>query len=168
MASDSANDESSDQSPQSMSFEDFEVGETYHSNGRTVTNADIRLFNGATDATHPNHVDREFSVNHPTLDLDDVVAQGVLTLSIADGFLAKTVTAQEGLIALNYGYDTVRFLDPVYPDDTISAEIEITGMEDRDEEWGDLTMEVLVSTAEGDDVLYAENTHIVAKEGFDE
>lgn len=148
-------------------FEDFEEGEEYHSSGRTVTNSDIRMFIGATDSTHPNHIDREHSVNHPILDLDDVVAQGVLTLSIADGFIANTVTGREGLVALNYGYDSVRFLEPVYPGETISATIEVTELADRDENWGAVTMEVLVSTADDKDVLYAENTHIVAKAGYE-
>lgn len=167
MVSEDTDAQSSDEFEITKTFEDFEVGETFHSTGRTVTNADIRMFIGATGSTHPNHVDRPHSVQHPVLDLDDVVAQGVLTLSIADGFLAQTVVDDPGILALNYGYGEIRFLDPVYPDDTIYATLEVTDKDDRDDQWGELSIEILASKETGEDVLYAENSHLIAKAGFE-
>lgn len=148
-------------------FEDFSVGDTYESQGRTVTEADIRMFIGATGATHPNHVDREFATSHPVLDLDDVVAHGVLTLSVADGFVSDTVGEGETLLATNYGYDRVRFLDPVYPGDTVSATIEVAEREEREDDWGRLTLEVTLYNQDGDAVLVAENVQLVATEDFE-
>lgn len=148
-------------------FEDFDVGDTFESDGRTVTEADIRLFIGATGATHPNHVDREFATGHPVLDLEDVVAQGVLTLSVADGFVSGAVAGSESVLATNYGYDRVRFLAPVYPGDTVSAEIEVADREERDDDWGRLTLEVTVTNQDGDVVLVAENVQLVATEDFE-
>lgn len=148
-------------------FEDFSVGDTFESDGRTVTEADIRLFIGATGATHPNHVDREFATGHPVLDLDDVVAQGVLTLSVADGFVSEALGEGETLLAANYGYDRVRFLDPVYPGDTVGATIEVADREERDDDWGRLTLDVTVTNQDGDAVLVAENVQLVATEDFE-
>lgn len=148
-------------------FEDFSVGDTFESDGRTVTEADIRLFIGATGATHPNHVDREFATGHPVLDLDDVVAQGVLTLSVADGFVSEALGEGETLLAANYGYDRVRFLDPVYPGDTVGATIEVADREERDDDWGRLTLDVTVTNQDGDAVLVAENLQLVATEDFE-
>jgi len=148
-------------------FEDFSVGDTFESDGRTVTEADIRMFIGATGATHPNHVDREFATSHPVLDLDDVVAQGVLTLSVADGFVSATLGEGETLLAANYGYDRVRFLDPVYPGDTVSATIEVAECEARDDDWGRLVLDVTVTNQDGDVVLVAENVQLVATEDFE-
>lgn len=148
-------------------FEDFSVGDTFESEGRTVTEADIRMFIGATGATHPNHVDREFATSHPVLDLDDVVAQGVLTLSVADGFVSETVGEGETLLAANYGYDRVRFLDPVYPGDTVSATVEVAECEERDDDWGRLTLDVTVTNHDGDAVLVAENVQLVATADFE-
>lgn len=148
-------------------FEDFSVGDAFESDGRTVTEADIRLFIGATGATHPNHVDREFATSHPVLDLDDVVAQGVLTLSVADGFVSEVLGEGETLLAANYGYDRVRFLDPVYPGDTVGATIEVADREERDDDWGRLTLDVTVTNQDGDAVLVAENVQLVATEDFE-
>lgn len=148
-------------------FEDFSVGDAFESDGRTVTEADIRLFIGATGATHPNHVDREFATSHPVLDLDDVVAQGVLTLSVADGFVSEALGEGETLLAANYGYDRVRFLDPVYPGDTVGATIEVADREERDDDWGRLTLDVTVTNQDGDAVLVAENVQLVATEDFE-
>ena len=148
-------------------FEDFSVGDTFESDGRTVTEADIRLFIGATGATHPNHVDREFATNHPVLDLDDVVAHGVLTLSVADGFVSAALGEAETLLATNYGYDRVRFLAPVYPGDTVGATIEVADREARDDDWGRLTLDVTVTNQDGDAVLVAENVQLVATEAFE-
>lgn len=147
-------------------FEDFPLGETFESDGRTVTEADIRLFIGATGATHPNHVDREFATHHPVLDLDDVVAHGVLTLSVADGFVSETLGAGETLLATNYGYDRVRFLNPVYPGDTVTATIEVVDRAERDDDWGRLTLDVTVTKQTGDAVLVAENVQLVATADF--
>ncbi len=148
-------------------FEDFAVGERFESGGRTVTNADIRLFIGATGATHANHVDQEFATNHPVLDLDDVVAHGALTLSVADGFVSDTLAEGETVLATNYGYDRIRYLNPVYPGDTISAEIEVTEMVERDDEWGRLTLDVTVTNQDGDAAMVAENVQLVATKDFE-
>lgn len=143
-------------------YEDYDVGETYGTGGRTVTDADIRLFNGATDGSHPNHVDREYAAGHPLI--DDVVAQGVLTLGILDGFVVDEVSS-DAAFALNYGYDRVRFLEPVYVGDTVTASIEIADKERTDETWGVLDLDVAVENQHGDVVLAAHNKILVVTEG---
>jgi len=142
-------------------FADYDVGETYGTSGRTVTDADIRLFNGATDGSHPNHVDREYAAGHPLV--DDVVAQGVLTLGILDGFVVDEISA-EAAFPLNYGYDRVRFLEPVYVGDTVTATIEIADTERTDETWGVLDLDVTVHNQDGDVVLAARNKILVVTE----
>ena len=101
------------------------------------------------------------------VDWDDVVAQGVLTLSVADGFVSATLGEGETLLAANYGYDRVRFLDPVYPGDTVSATIEVAECEARDDDWGRLVLDVTVTNQDGDVVLVAENVQLVATEDFE-
>lgn len=130
--------------------EDFELDETFESGGRTVTEADIRLFVGATGATHPTHVDEEFCETHPIV--DRAAAQGVLSLGVADGFVTDEVTSHT-VAGMNYGYDEVRFLQPVYPGDTLSSELVVVDIDHRDDGWGVVTVDLAVDNQEGETVL---------------
>jgi acyl dehydratase len=140
-------------------FQDYEIGERFESEGRTVTEADIRMFVGATGSTHPAHVDHEYCADHPLV--DGVVAHGTLTLAVTDGFLADEVTAPAAL-ALNYGHENVRYVEPVYPGDTLTAEMEIVETDQRSEEWGSLTLDVELTNQDDDAVLTETQTVVVA------
>ncbi|WP_436347152.1 MaoC family dehydratase [Natronorubrum sp. FCH18a] len=127
-------------------FEDFETGEQYETDGRTVTDSDIRLFVGASGSTDPIHIDRAYATDHPLV--EDVVLQGTLLLGIADGFLVDAV-ASDAALAMNYGHDDVRYLEAVSPGETVHGEIEITATERRNEEWGLVTARVELVNEEG-------------------
>ncbi|WP_227378174.1 MaoC family dehydratase [Haladaptatus halobius] len=120
-------------------FESFDVGETFHSRGRTVTESDIRMFIGATDAADPIHVDHEYAEAHPLV--ETVCAQGTLLLGIADGLLVDKL-ANNAALAMNYGHDKVRYLTAVYPGDTLTATLEITATDRQNDEWGKLTIRI--------------------------
>lgn len=140
-------------------FEEFTVGEQFESEGRTVAEADLRLFVGATGSTHPAHVDHEYCADHPLV--DGVVAHGTLTLAVTDGFLADEVTGSAAL-ALNYGHESVRYVEPVYPGDTLSANLEIVETTRRSEAWGSLTLDVALSNQDDETVLTETQTVVVA------
>ncbi len=141
-------------------FEDFQVGEHFKSRGRTITDADIRMFIGATGADHPNHTDAEYCRSHPIFDRP--CAPGVLTLSVVDGFIAEAVTLDAAL-SLNYGHDRIRYLRPVYPGDTISAEIKIAAKEEKDSDWGLLTVEAHAKNPRGELVLVNVNRLLIQR-----
>lgn len=141
-------------------FSDYHVGETFEKLGRTVTQADIRMFVGATDATHPVHVNQEYANQHPLI--DDIVAHGVLTLSLSDAFVIEF--SREAAFGLNYGYERVRFPAPVYVNDTISGTIEVVGKSDLDDEWGILDLDIELVNQGGSPVLVAENKLLLVKE----
>lgn len=138
-------------------FSDFDVGEEYSYTGRTVTHADIRMWIGATDGTHPNHVNREYCEDHPVF--DDIVAPGLLTLSIADGFAAREV-AMQAAYALNYGHESVRYLEPVYVGDTISGELELVAKDELNSTWGIVTLDVEMSN-QNDEVVLTERQQLL-------
>lgn len=131
-------------------FEDFHVGQRFSSWGRTITDADIRLFLGATGADHPNHTDAEYCRTHPVFRAP--VALGVLVLSVVDGFIAEAIT-RRAAPCLNYGHDKIRYLKPVYPGDTVRAEIEVLAAELKSEEWGLITVQANATNQEGELVL---------------
>lgn len=141
-------------------FEEYEVGETYHTRGRTVTHSDIRMWIGATDGTHPNHVNSEYAADHPVF--DDIVAPGVYTLGLADAFCAKTVS-RPAAYGMNYGHDNVRYLAPVYVGDTVSGSVTITETESKDDTWGLLTLDVELTNQNDETVLVEDHKMLIAK-----
>lgn len=141
-------------------FEDFQIGERFQSRGRTITDADIRMFIGATGADHPNHTDAEYCRRHPIF--KKPCAPGVLTLSVVDGFIADMIT-RDAALSLNYGHDKIRYLKPVHPGDTISAEIKITAKEEKDSDWGLLTVEAHARNPEGELVLVNVNKLLIQR-----
>lgn len=146
----------------SLHFEDYAVGQRFVSGGRTVTDADNRLYLGATGTAHPNHTDAEHCRRHPIL--DDVCAPGVLVLGIVDAFIAETVT-QQMASSMNYGHDKVRYLRPVYMGDTVHAEIEVVECAARDADWGLVKLEARAVNQHGVAVLFDAHTIVVQRRG---
>ncbi|WP_394770011.1 MaoC family dehydratase [Lacisediminihabitans sp.] len=105
-------------------FEEYELGSTRQSHGRTVTEADIVLHAGQTGDFYPHHMDAEFA---KTLPGGQRMAHGTLILSMSVGMLAGEVNDQ----AMSYGYDRVRFIRPVHIGDTITSRSEIVALRDH-------------------------------------
>ncbi|WP_255152069.1 MaoC family dehydratase [Halorarius halobius] len=140
-------------------FAEFEEDESYVTEGRTVTDSDVRMFVGATGSTDPIHVDREYADAHPLV--DDVVLQGTLLLGIADGFLVDAV-ASDAALAMNLGHRNVRYLAPVSPGDTVHGEVAVTGLRERNEEWGVVECRVELVDADDETVVVDDHDLLVA------
>lgn len=95
-------------------FEDYELGFSVASHGRTITEADIVLHAGQTGDFYPHHMDAEFCKTQP---FKERIAHGTLILSVAVGMLAGEIND----VAMSYGYDGIRFIRPVFIGDTITA-----------------------------------------------
>lgn len=132
-------------------FEDFQIGEKQVTSGRTMTEADIRLFIGCSDNTHPVHVDAGYCEKHPAV--EGCIIQGVLTLGVADGFMAKEITPTK-VPSIHYGHDKIRYLKPVYPGDTIHCETEVIDKQIKNDEFGVVTWKVYVYNQKGEPVLF--------------
>ncbi|MBC9000326.1 dehydratase, partial [Pseudomonas sp. N40(2020)] len=98
-------------------FEEYVLGSTRRSHGRTVTEADIVLHAGQTGDFFPHHMDAEFAKSLPG---GQRMAHGTLILSMAVGMLAGEINEE----AMSYGYDRVRFIRPVHIGDTITSRSE--------------------------------------------
>ena len=70
-----------------MYFEDFEVGATFSTAARTITESDVMAFAGVSGDFNPLHVDREFC---GTLPYGEPIAHGLLVLSVASGLGVQT------------------------------------------------------------------------------
>lgn len=143
-----------------LCFEDYVVGQQFTSGGRTVTDADIRLYLGASGTAHPNHTDEEYCKRHPLL--KGICAPGVLVLGLVDAFIAEAVT-QQMASSMNYGHDKVRYVRPVYTHDTVHAEIEVVACTPRDDDWGLVKLDARAVNQHGENVLFDAHVLIVQR-----
>lgn len=140
-------------------WDDYRVGEVLHTSGRTITDADIRLFIGATDATHPGHVDTEYCKRHP---FGRPVSQGTLTLGVVDGLVVKDVVPTHLMVG-HYGYDKIRFTKPVYPGDTVSMEAEVADKRTRDDQFGVVVFDYRVRNQHGELVAVVRDLQLIER-----
>jgi oxepin-CoA hydrolase/3-oxo-5,6-dehydrosuberyl-CoA semialdehyde dehydrogenase len=110
-------------------FDDLAVGDEWESGGRTVTEADIVNFAGVSGDFFYAHMD---DIAARDSIFEKRVAHGYFVLSAAAGLF---VDAAPGPVLANYGLETLRFVKPVYPGDTIQATLTVkqkTAKEKRD------------------------------------
>lgn len=101
-------------------FEDYELGVTLTTRGRTITEADIVQFGALTGDFNPMHFDAEYMKSHQ---MGQRIAHGMLSLSYAVGqayqlgFMERTVLAFRGL--------EMKFSLPVFIGDTMHVQLTV-------------------------------------------
>lgn len=137
-------------------FEDYVVGATRETTGRTITEADVVLHAGQTGDFYPHHMDAEWC---RTQSFGQRIAHGTLVFSVGVGMTARAINAQ----AMSYGYDRLRFVRPVFLGDTIRAKVTIK--EKRDDakrpRHGVVVEALEVVNQRGETVLVAEHLLLV-------
>jgi acyl dehydratase len=106
-----------------MYFEDFEVGQVFESQGRTITEADVVTFAGWSWDTNPVHTD---AVSAGDGRFGERIAHGLLGMSVAMGLASRLGIFESCSIAL-LGVDEWRFLRPIHVGDTVKVRVEILG-----------------------------------------
>lgn len=100
-------------------YEEFEVGEERSTIGRTITETDIVLHAGQTGDYFPHHMDEQWCKTQP---FKKRIAHGTLIFSVAIGMSANVINE----VAMTYGYERLRFTNPVFIGDTIRVKISIS------------------------------------------
>ncbi len=101
-----------------MHFEDFEVGATFSTGARTITESDVMTFAGVSGDWNPLHVDREFCKEGA---FGEPIAHGLLVLSVASGLGVQTGIFSGTNLAF-LGIEDWRFVGVVKFGDTIRME----------------------------------------------
>jgi acyl dehydratase len=96
-------------------FEEYEVGQSITSQGRTITEADVVGFAALSGDWNPMHTDAVFASEHP---FGQRVAHGLLVLSIAIGLAVRLGFLEETALAFREIGDW-KFSLPVYFGDTV-------------------------------------------------
>lgn len=102
-------------------FEQFELGRTVTTPGRTITEADIMSFAGVSGDFNSIHTDAEYSATTP---FGERVAHGLLILGIASGLAVRTGVMEGTVIAFREILEW-KFSLPVFVGDTIHADMKV-------------------------------------------
>jgi acyl dehydratase len=139
-------------------FEEYELGFTRHSFGRTVTEADIVAHAGQTGDFFPHHMDAEWCAAQ---DFKLRIAHGTLILSVGIGMTANTINPR----SMSYGYDRVRFIRPVFIADTITVTARIAEKRDHPKRktHGIVVEAVDIANQRGETVLACEHLYLVER-----
>ncbi len=106
--------------PQGLFFEDFEVGDTIETDGRTITEADIVMFAGLSGDHYKLHTNEEYAKTTP---FGTRIAHGLLVLSIATG-LSMQLGFMNGTVEAFMGLEW-QFRRPVFMGDTVRVRAEV-------------------------------------------
>ena len=102
-------------------FDDLIPGTHYHHPlAHTITETENSLFCNLTRNTQPLHLDPEFAKK---THYGQRIVNGLFTLSLVVGLSVPDLT--EGTLIANLGYDKIVHPNPVFLNDTLSAETEV-------------------------------------------
>jgi 3-hydroxybutyryl-CoA dehydratase len=105
-------------------FEEFELGQSVTSVGRTITEADVVGFAALTGDWTSIHVDAEYAAQHP---FGQRVAHGLLGLSVASA-LAVRMGFMEGTVLAFREINDWKFSLPIFFGDTIRVRASVVGL----------------------------------------
>ncbi|RMG98062.1 MAG: dehydratase [Chloroflexi bacterium] len=106
--------------PRGLYFEDFEVGQTVVTAGRTVTESDVMLFAGLSGDFNQIHTDAEYAAGDT---FGQRIAHGLLVQSIATGLAVRTGVIEGTVLA--FRELDCKFSLPVFLGDTVHVKIEV-------------------------------------------
>ena len=133
-------------------FEDYEVGETFVSPGRTITETDIVMFAALTGDWHPIHTNVEYAAK--TM-FGQRIAHGMLGLALGSALILRLgphVFPPKMFLAF-YGMDKVRFTAPIMIGDTIRCEGREAVMKEKDPSSGVITYEASIKNQRDEDCI---------------
>ena len=106
-------------SPKGLYFEEYEVGMTVTSAGRTITEADVVAFAGFSGDWTPIHTDSVYAAEHF---FGQRVAHGMLVLAVASGLAARLGFLDETFLAFR-SINEWKFAQPVFLGDTLHVRL---------------------------------------------
>ncbi|MCK0151362.1 phenylacetic acid degradation bifunctional protein PaaZ [Marivita sp. S6314] len=135
--------------PFTRTFHELQIGETIHTDPRTITLDDIEHFANFTGDTFYAHMDDAAAKRNPFF--PGRVAHGYLLLSFAAGLF---VEPNEGPVLANTGLDSLRFMKPVEAGDSLKVRLTVKHKTPRNDEYGEVRWHATLTNQE--DELVAE------------
>lgn len=140
-------------------FEEFEIDDTRHTKGRTVTETDIVIHAGQSGDFFPHHMDEEWCKTQP---FKKRMAHGTLIFTIAIGLTADFVNE----VSMTYGYERLRFIKPVFIGDTLRVTVTVKEKKEHKKPGLGLITELVEAFNQNNDlVMLCEHILLVNKKG---
>lgn len=121
---------------------------------RTITDEDIRAFADVTGDHNPVHLDDEYAA---ATRFGRRVAHGMLGASLLSAVLANQLPGR-GTVYLS---QSLRFTAPVYPGDTVTARVTVTGVR---EDKPVVTLETVCENQRGERVIEGEAVVLASRQ----
>jgi acyl dehydratase len=138
-------------------FEDFELNEGRTTAKRKITAADIDLHAEESGDYFPHHMDAEWCKTQP---FKKRMAHGTLVLTVAIGLTADVINE----VSMTYGFDRIRFVKPVFIDDTIYVTTKIKEKKDHKKPgFGLVTEQVETFNQNNELVMVCEHIYLAEK-----
>ncbi|PSQ61342.1 MAG: monoamine oxidase, partial [Halobacteriales archaeon SW_9_67_25] len=109
-------------------YEDIEVGQTFESAGRTVTETEFSLHSMLTGDWTELHTNREYAEEGP---YGQRIAHGPMTFILATGLFQRTGVVERTVIAF-LGMNYMEIPNALVINETISAEFEVADKRELD------------------------------------
>jgi acyl dehydratase len=93
-------------------LEEYEIGEVRRTESRNLGEATFRIHEEESGDFFPHHMDEAWCATQP---FQKRMAHGTLILTVAIGLTADLINE----LSMSYGYDKVRFIKPVFINDSI-------------------------------------------------
>lgn len=120
---------------------------------KTVSESDVYGFAGLSGDFSPNHVNHEYMANGR---YGQRIAHGVFTVALMSTCSSRLVESIGNPHYVSYGYDHVRFVKPVFINDTLTVTYKVVSV---DPESGKAFADIVVENQHGEVVSVA--THIL-------
>ena len=138
-------------------FEEFIIGDGYKTAGRIITASSIDFHAEESGDYFPHHMDAEWCSTQP---FKKRMAHGTLIFTIAVGLTAREINEA----SMTYGYDRLRFIKPVFINDTIYVVASIIDKKDHKREgMGIITEKVEAYNQHNELVMACEHLLLVHK-----
>lgn len=143
----------------SKCYEDFEVGQEFITNGRTITETDIVNYSGISGVFHPLHIDKEYCKK--TI-FKNIISHGPLILSISNGLVSELKLCDYTIVAL-LQLEWI-FKKPVFISDTITAkEVVEEKKEVKDRNMGIIVFKRYIYNQNDEVVQIGKNTVLIKR-----
>ena len=135
--------------PQPKWFEDFELGDTMTTRGRTVDIGDITTFAGLTGDHYQLHTDGAFMESSR---FGQRIAHGPLTFSIAGGLIGLSGFYGDAIVAL-VEITGLKATKPVFAGDTLHVVGSVEVLEASGPKYGTLGVRYSIRNQDGEEVM---------------
>ena len=138
-------------------YEDFALNETRQTSTRTISAEDIDFHAKESGDFFPHHMDEAWCNTQP---FKHRIAHGTLIFTVAVGLTADQINE----VSMTYGYDRLRFINPVFINDSIQVTVTIKDKKDHKKPgYGIVTELVECFNQQGELVMVCEHLLLVNK-----